>query len=184
MVKGIVIILKIISFIVGLILAVGSMGGYASKDYIGASVALFFGLGFLFLSLKNKIFRWNEARRERKWLNIEKKHERKLKELKMRQEEEKYKIVRDKISNFKTSKTIKSQPKYVDEYYNRRDKEGDEGFCSACGAVIKKEAELCPKCGVRNTSGNKQKGSIGWLIFWIILFWPIALFYGLTRSWK
>ncbi|MDR2797633.1 MAG: TM2 domain-containing protein [Treponema sp.] len=24
-----------------------------------------------------------------------------------------------------------------------------EKFCSSCGAVIKKEAELCPKCGVR-----------------------------------
>jgi ribosomal protein L40E len=25
----------------------------------------------------------------------------------------------------------------------------DEAFCSSCGAVIKKEAEICPKCGVR-----------------------------------
>jgi RNA polymerase subunit RPABC4/transcription elongation factor Spt4 len=25
----------------------------------------------------------------------------------------------------------------------------DEIYCSSCGAVIKKEAEICPKCGVR-----------------------------------
>lgn len=25
----------------------------------------------------------------------------------------------------------------------------DEHYCSSCGAVIKKEAEICPKCGVR-----------------------------------
>jgi len=35
----------------------------------------------------------------------------------------------------------------------------DEMYCSSCAAVIKKEAEICPKCGVRqkaapNTSGN------------------------------
>ena len=30
----------------------------------------------------------------------------------------------------------------------------------------------------------KPKGSIGWLIFWIIFFWPVALFYGLSRRWK
>jgi TM2 domain-containing membrane protein YozV len=29
------------------------------------------------------------------------------------------------------------------------EKSADEKFCAACGAVIKKEAEICPKCGVR-----------------------------------
>jgi TM2 domain-containing membrane protein YozV len=28
-------------------------------------------------------------------------------------------------------------------------KGADEAFCSSCGAVIKKAAEICPKCGVR-----------------------------------
>jgi len=28
-------------------------------------------------------------------------------------------------------------------------KAADEMFCSSCGAVIKKAAEICPKCGVR-----------------------------------
>ena len=28
-------------------------------------------------------------------------------------------------------------------------KESDEVFCRSCGKVIKKEAELCPHCGVR-----------------------------------
>lgn len=25
----------------------------------------------------------------------------------------------------------------------------DEKFCSSCGSIIKKEAEICPRCGVR-----------------------------------
>jgi len=180
-------ILKIISFIVGLILILGSMGGYASKDYIGASVALFFGLGFLFLSLKDKIFRWNEARQERKWAGFKARHERKLEELKMKQKEEKYRNIVGKTTNYKPLSKIKSYQKDSDEYYNRKDKEGDEGFCSACGAVIKKEAEICPKCGVRNNiaeNNTRLKGSIGWLIFWVLIFWPIAIYYGLTRRWK
>lgn len=28
----------------------------------------------------------------------------------------------------------------------------DEKFCVECGAVIKSKAEICPKCGVRQTS--------------------------------
>jgi TM2 domain-containing membrane protein YozV len=30
-----------------------------------------------------------------------------------------------------------------------RQKKDDEMFCSSCGEIIKKEAEICPKCGVR-----------------------------------
>lgn len=30
-----------------------------------------------------------------------------------------------------------------------RKKESDEVFCRSCGEAIKKEAELCPECGVR-----------------------------------
>ena len=28
----------------------------------------------------------------------------------------------------------------------------DEAFCSSCGEIIKKEAEICPHCGVRHQS--------------------------------
>ena len=31
-----------------------------------------------------------------------------------------------------------------------RERAADEIFCSSCGEIIKKEAEICPKCGVRN----------------------------------
>ncbi|MDR1626729.1 MAG: TM2 domain-containing protein [Spirochaetia bacterium] len=47
-----------------------------------------------------------------------------------------------------------------------RGKAPDEAFCSSCGAIIKKEAEICPKCGVRQykaTSGNKMDVSTNWL---------------------
>ncbi len=29
----------------------------------------------------------------------------------------------------------------------------------------------------------KPKGSLGWLICWIILFWPVAIIYFFMRSW-
>lgn len=38
-----------------------------------------------------------------------------------------------------------------DEYYDRRSKNADETFCQSCGAIIKSAAEICPKCGVRQT---------------------------------
>jgi RNA polymerase subunit RPABC4/transcription elongation factor Spt4 len=37
-----------------------------------------------------------------------------------------------------------------------REKAVDEMFCSSCGSIIKKEAEICPKCGVRQ---KKAPGS-------------------------
>lgn len=43
----------------------------------------------------------------------------------------------------------------------------DEEFCSSCGTVVKKEAEICPECGVRlnnvssNNSSNKDRTTAG-----------------------
>jgi predicted RNA-binding Zn-ribbon protein involved in translation (DUF1610 family) len=47
-------------------------------------------------------------------------------------------------------------------------KEADECFCSSCGAVIKKEAEICPKCGVRqkkssNSDASRNYNTLVWL---------------------
>jgi len=39
------------------------------------------------------------------------------------------------------------------------EKAPDEMFCSSCGAVIKKEAEICPKCGVRQNLPKKVVSS-------------------------
>jgi len=36
----------------------------------------------------------------------------------------------------------------------------DEHYCSSCGSVIKKAAELCPKCGVRAKSQVKTKSKV------------------------
>ncbi|MDS0221329.1 NINE protein [Haloarcula sp. S1AR25-5A] len=33
-------------------------------------------------------------------------------------------------------------------------KGADEQFCSSCGEVIKSEAEICPECGVSQSSGS------------------------------
>ncbi|EKR73825.1 TM2 domain-containing protein [Leptospira noguchii] len=40
----------------------------------------------------------------------------------------------------------------------------DEIFCSSCGAVIKKAAEICPKCGVR----QKGSQSDNWLVTFLL----------------
>ena len=36
----------------------------------------------------------------------------------------------------------------------------DEKFCHECGATIKVKAEICPKCGVRQTSPNSSFGTV------------------------
>ena len=51
----------------------------------------------------------------------------------------------------------------------------EEVFCTSCGEKIKREAEICPKCGVRqigisvqsssNTSSSPKWGITGWLAF-------------------
>lgn len=37
----------------------------------------------------------------------------------------------------------------------------DENYCRSCGEVIKKEAEVCPKCGVRQTAKTAATGTSG-----------------------
>ena len=56
------------------------------------------------------------------------------------------------------AKNIKTKPKDSDEYYDRRTKNMDECFCYSCGAVVKKNSNICPKCGViLNVMGVKDK---------------------------
>lgn len=40
-----------------------------------------------------------------------------------------------------------------------REKGHDEVFCASCGKAIKKQAEICPHCGVRTKEGNKAPSS-------------------------
>ena len=40
----------------------------------------------------------------------------------------------------------------------------DEVFCSSCGVIIKKEAEICPKCGVRQNPKKTSDVSQDWLV--------------------
>lgn len=35
----------------------------------------------------------------------------------------------------------------------------DEQFCSSCGEVIKKQAEICPECGVRQGESSGTSGA-------------------------
>jgi TM2 domain-containing membrane protein YozV len=47
----------------------------------------------------------------------------------------------------------------------------DEQYCSSCGEIIKKQAEICPECGVRQaeaeSSSNKDRTTAG--IFALLL---------------
>lgn len=48
--------------------------------------------------------------------------------------------------------------------------QSDEQYCSSCGEVIKKEAEICPECGVRqspSSGGDKDRTTAG--IFALLL---------------
>jgi len=49
--------------------------------------------------------------------------------------------------------------------YQLGEKASDEIFCSSCGAIIKREAEICPKCGVRQkpAPGFSLDVSTNWL---------------------
>ena len=40
-------------------------------------------------------------------------------------------------------------------------KSADENFCKSCGQVIKKEAEICPKCGVRQQAAVNLQAAAG-----------------------
>jgi RNA polymerase subunit RPABC4/transcription elongation factor Spt4 len=42
---------------------------------------------------------------------------------------------------------------------DHRQKAADEAFCSSCGATIKRDAEICPRCGVRqrNSGGSASE---------------------------
>jgi TM2 domain-containing membrane protein YozV len=53
---------------------------------------------------------------------------------------------------------------------NISQKASDEAFCSSCGAIIKKEAEICPKCGVRQrpVSGGGAETNSRWTTLLII----------------
>jgi TM2 domain-containing membrane protein YozV len=48
-----------------------------------------------------------------------------------------------------------------------REKASDEAFCSSCGAIIKKEAEICPKCGVRQRKQGNEVSS-DWLTLFLL----------------
>lgn len=42
-----------------------------------------------------------------------------------------------------------------------RQKGPNEMFCRSCGAVIKKQAELCPECGVATEGGTRRGSATG-----------------------
>ena len=43
----------------------------------------------------------------------------------------------------------------------KKEKGSDEKHCSSCGAIIKKEAEICPKCGVRQKNVSDENKPVG-----------------------
>ena len=45
----------------------------------------------------------------------------------------------------------------------------DEQFCSFCGEIIKKEAEICPECGVRLKDPPKKSFWTKKKFYWLVL---------------
>ena len=62
-------------------------------------------------------------------------------------------------------------------------KSSDEKFCESCGAVIKKAAEICVKCGVRQSAARAEYTTTtmaekDWLVTLLLaLFCPVHRFY-------
>lgn len=52
-----------------------------------------------------------------------------------------------------------AEPVAEEEQTRSGTKAADEQYCSSCGETIKKEAEVCPECGVRQqgSSGGEEK---------------------------
>jgi TM2 domain-containing membrane protein YozV len=51
---------------------------------------------------------------------------------------------------------------------NAQSNGADEMFCFSCGKSIKKAAELCPFCGVRQKSGVNLNVSDDWLVLLLL----------------
>jgi TM2 domain-containing membrane protein YozV len=49
--------------------------------------------------------------------------------------------------------------------YPMQQKGADEIFCASCGAIIKREAEICPKCGVRQRHAGMSLQQIDQTVF-------------------
>lgn len=43
---------------------------------------------------------------------------------------------------------------------SEREKAADEVFCRSCGEAIKREADICPSCGVRNKDRRRSASSV------------------------
>lgn len=54
------------------------------------------------------------------------------------------------------------------------EKGADEQFCSSCGAVIKKEAAICPECGVSVEGSSDTDPGMAALLSGLGFFIPIA----------
>jgi RNA polymerase subunit RPABC4/transcription elongation factor Spt4 len=63
------------------------------------------------------------------------------------------------IKQEKAINIIQTQPSALPAAasYNQNTAAADEKFCFSCGSVIKKAAEICPKCGVNQSSRAVQR---------------------------
>lgn len=54
----------------------------------------------------------------------------------------------------------------------RKTKAADEAFCRSCGKIIKKEADICPSCGVRQITvsrGGRGKSKVAAILLAVFL---------------
>ena len=53
----------------------------------------------------------------------------------------------------------------------------DEKFCGSCGNVVKKEAEICPKCGVRLKADEARSWVVALLLCFFLGIFGVHRFY-------
>ena len=54
-------------------------------------------------------------------------------------------------------------------------KQGNEKYCTECGSLINIKAEICPKCGVRQSIQSTSIKSEKWITF-LLLCWFLGIF--------
>ncbi len=55
-------------------------------------------------------------------------------------------------------------------------KQDNEKFCSECGSIINAKAEICPKCGVRQSNINSVKSNENKWLTCLLLCWFVGIF--------
>lgn len=75
---------------------------------------------------------------------------------------------------FSSQSTANVVPDETQEEDNQRAPAADEQYCQSCGAIIKREAAICPECGVEQATDSDGDGGVAAILSGIGILIPIA----------